>query len=72
MKNNLFKLIDKLADNHKLEKNEYLQIINNYDEETASYLAKKATEAKFKYYENKVCCNRKYRYVVNSRCKSNR
>lgn len=54
MKNNLFKLIDKLADNHKLEKNEYLQIINNYDKETASYLAKKATEAKFKYYENKV------------------
>ena len=54
MKNNLFKLIDKLAENHRLEKSEYLQIINNYDEETASYLAEKATEAKFKYYENKV------------------
>ena len=54
MKNNLFKLIDKLAENHKLEKSEYLQIINNYDKEIASYLAKKATEVKFKYYKNKV------------------
>ena len=52
MKNNIYRLIDKLVKENSLTEQEYLQIITEYDEETASYLAKKAVEIKQKYYGN--------------------
>lgn len=54
MKNNLYGLIDKLVKSNSLTEQEYLQIITEYDEETAVYLAKKAIEVKHKYYDDTV------------------
>ena len=54
MKNNIYKLIDKLVKENSLTEQEYLKIITEYDEETASYLAKKALEVKQKYYGDTV------------------
>ena len=54
MKNNLYGLIDKLVKSNSLTEQEYLQIITEYDEETASYHAKKAVEVKHKYYDDTV------------------
>lgn len=54
MKNNIYSLIDRLAKTKSLTEQEYLQIITEYDEDSASYLAKKAFEVKQKYYGDAV------------------
>ena len=54
MKNNIYSLIDRLAKTKSLTEQEYLQIITEYDEDSASYLAKKALEVKQKYYGDTI------------------
>lgn len=54
MKNEIYKLINKFTKNHSLEKCEYEKIITEYDDESATYLAKKAILEKQKYYGNGV------------------
>lgn len=52
--NNVFSLIDRLANEHKLTLEEYEILIENRNEETAKYLAEKAVETSQKVYGNKV------------------
>ncbi len=52
--NKLFLLIDKLADNHLLKKDEYLFILNNISTYELKYLYNKAYEEKAKYYQDRV------------------
>jgi biotin synthase len=52
--NNITELIDKLAINTNLEKDEFLYIIENITVKEASYLFKKAYEVKHVYYQNRV------------------
>ena len=52
--NNAFNLIDKLAKTHSLTLDEYEFLIENQNEETAKYLAKKAIEVQKAVYGNKV------------------
>lgn len=54
MTNRLKELIDRLAVDHTLTKDEYLEIIENHDEEAAKYLASKALAEKQRYYKNEV------------------
>ena len=53
MKKELITLIDKLAAEHKLSKEEYITLLTDCGTEEAAYLAKKAREEKEKYYGNK-------------------
>lgn len=54
MKNELFKLIDRLEKEQSLTVNEYRQLIENYDSNLASYSAEKARKAMQKHYGNKI------------------
>ena len=54
MKMELVTLIDKLAAEHKLSKEEYLTLLAGCDAEEAEYLAEKARAEKEKYYGNNV------------------
>ena len=47
-------LIDKLAQNSNLEKDEFLYILDNISTDETSYLFKKAYEVKYIYYQNRV------------------
>lgn len=50
----IIKLIDTLDTKHKLTYDEYLEIINNYDEKSMQYLFDKATAQKEKYFGNGI------------------
>ena len=54
MKNELYKLIDKLQKQQSLTSEEYKALIENYDSDLASYSAEKAREAVKKHYGNKI------------------
>ena len=54
MKNELKLLIDKLAAEHMLKKEEYVKLLKECGPEESEYLAKKAREEKEKHYGNKV------------------
>lgn len=47
-------LIDKLAENHILSKEEYLALILNFDKNTAEYLFEKARNLRQKYYQHDI------------------
>lgn len=47
-------LAEKLVDLHKLTKDEYITLLQDYDEEVAKYLRNKAVELRKKWYGNKV------------------
>ena len=48
------RLIDKLAQNHVLSKEEYTCLIENADSQTADYLFEKAREIRHRYYGHDV------------------
>ena len=50
----IFKLIDKLAKEHSLTLDEYVQLVGNFDDDTYDYARRKAVEARQKVYSNKV------------------
>ena len=50
----IFKLIDKLAKEHSLTLDEYVQLVGNFDDDTYDYARRKAVEARKKIYSNKV------------------
>ena len=54
MKNELFKLIDKLQKERTLTEYEYEKLITNYDSDLLSYSAEKAREEAHKHYGNKI------------------
>ena len=54
MKNELKVLIDKLAAEHTLSKEEYISLLEECGAEEAAYLAEKARKEKEKYYGNNV------------------
>ena len=54
MKNELFKLIDKLGKEHSLAEYEYEKLITNFDSELMAYSAEKARGEARKYYDNKI------------------
>lgn len=54
MKMELVTLIDKLAEEHKLSKEEYITLLGDCGPEEAAYLAEKARAEKEKYYGNNV------------------
>lgn len=54
MRKELTILIDKLAAEHKLSKEEYITLLTGCDTEEAEYLAEKAREEREKHYGNKV------------------
>ena len=54
MKNELFKLIDKLQNEHSLTEYEYEKLITNFDSDLSGYSAEKAREEAKKHYGNKI------------------
>lgn len=50
----LFDLAERLAQNHSLDTDEYLRLIEGYDADVFAYLAEKATAEKRKYYKNNI------------------
>ena len=54
MKNELFKLIDKLQKEHSLTEYEYEKLITNYDSDLLSYSAEKARQEAHKHYGNEI------------------
>lgn len=54
MKNELFKLIDKLQKEHSLTEYEYENLITNYDSDLSAYSAEKAREEAQKHYGNDI------------------
>ena len=54
LSNKIYKLIDKLAINNHLKKDDYLTILNNITIKEINYLYKKAYDVKYKYYQNRV------------------
>ena len=50
----IYELIDKLALNNHLKKDEFLAILDNISNAETSYLFKKAFDEKYKYYQNRV------------------
>ena len=51
---NNFKLIDKLAQNHSLSKDEYLKLLTTVNDEETAYLAKRARDVAQRIYGNKI------------------
>lgn len=51
---NNFKLIDKLAQNHSLSKDEYLKLLTTVNDEETAYLAKRARDVAQQLYGNKI------------------
>lgn len=47
-------LIDTLEKENKLQKEEYIYILENYDDETLSYIGEKAVKMSKKYFSNKI------------------